>query len=116
MTDVLSQSRNVLYGQAGSNLQQLGLKDFVNMSLNSNSNLYQCIPPPNSTQMNTNQINTMQGQTAGLKYSQCQAQMNTKMNNDPGPNANNVNNGPNSAISSPMPQWAAAMCQQLHTI
>ena len=39
--------------------------------------------------------------------------MNTNMSN--GPNTN-VNNGPNSATTSPMPQWAAAMCQQLQTI
>ena len=70
VADILSQSGNVLYGQEGSNLQQIGQEEFVNMSLNDNSNVYQCIPPPNSTQMNTDQINTMQGQTAGLQFSQ----------------------------------------------
>ena len=110
--DILSQSRSVFYGQEGSNLQQIGQigqEEFVNMSLNGHSNVYQCIPPPNSTQMNTGQINTMQGQTAGLQYSQGQAQMNTNMSNGPNTNANK---GPNSATTSSMPQTAAAMCQQ----
>ena len=75
------------------------------MNTSMNSNVYPRMPTPSSTQMNSAQMNPIQGQPTGVQYNQ--GHMN--MNND-----QSMNNGPNS--SSSMPQWAAVMCQQLQNI
>ena len=103
-SDVLSQSRNIIYGQDGSHLPHIEQQGcFMDTSMN--SNVYPRMPRPSSTQMNSAQMNPIQGQPTGVQYNQ--GHMN--MNND-----QSVNNGPNS--SSSIPQWAAVMCQQLQNI
>ena len=99
-SEILSRSRNILYGQDGTKIPLSETGEIMN------GNVYQNMPNsmPSSTQMNSALMNPTQGQMPGLQYGQGRINMNY-----------GINNSQNSKASS-MPPWAGTMCQQLQNI